>query len=730
MSGAPLKVAFLWHMHQPCYKDPRSGVYRLPWVRLHAVKDYYDMAARLDAYPRIKANFNLVPILVEQIRDYASGAVSEAQLELAAKSPDDMAEHEKLALIKSSFLGSRKTMIEPYARYRSLHDKCTSLDSEYKVRSAIRKCASQDFLDLQVWSNLSWVDPLFHDDPLIKELLTRARQFTEPMRNALLDKHLEIMRAILPKYRELADAGRIEITFSPYFHPIVPILCDSEVARVAMPAVDLPRTRLQVPEDVQMQMRLGVALHEEVFGRPPSGMWPPEGSVSDETLRLAHRSGIKWVATDEGILERSLGVTVRDQKGGPVTRPDLLYRPHLVPCDGGEVAVFFRDRTLSDLISFEYSALPAEDAAADFMGRLEVIRRELGDQADQSVVVVALDGENCWEAYDRDGDLFLKHLYSALSRAEGVETVLLSEVLEAVTEAPSLKSIYPGSWIDSNFAIWIGSAEDNTAWDMLSEAREHLVAKERTMSDADQEVAWRSVYAAEGSDWFWWFGGEHVCRHNPEYDALFRSHIRQIYDTMGIKCPARTLSPITSSHRGPGFVLEPVAIMRPVLDGRVTTFYEWSLAGLYESHRDVSRHTPAAPVITAVHFGFDHANLYLAIDTSVSPQSPEFTGLGFRLEFDCPVDKRITLRADRPCGPGATDLTVEPASDAAIRCTALETLELAVPFAEIGARPGDSISFRIAVLRGSEVLERRPFHEVIRMEVPSADFEAEMWGMA
>jgi alpha-amylase/alpha-mannosidase (GH57 family) len=729
MGCASLKVAFLWHMHQPCYKDPRTGVYRLPWVRLHAVKDYYDMAARLDAHPRIKANFNMVPILVEQIRDYASGAVSEVQLGLAAKSPDDLAEHEKLALIKDSFLGNRKTMIEPYARYRSLHDKCTSLDSEYKVRSAIRKCATQDFLDLQVWSNLSWVDPLFRDDPLVKELLTRGRQFTEPMKNALLDKHLEIIRGILPKYRELADAGRIEIAFSPYFHPIVPILCDSDVARVAMPDVELPKTRVRVPEDVEMQIHLGAALHEEVFGRPPSGMWPPEGSVSDQSLRLAQRCGVKWVATDEGILERSLGVSVRDRDGGRVTRPDLLYKPHLVPCDGGEVAVFFRDRTLSDLISFEYGALSAEDAVADFMGRLDVIRRDLGDQADQSVVVIALDGENCWESYDQDGDPFLRHLYAALSRAEGIETVLLSEVLESLTGAPILKSIYPGSWINSNFAIWIGSAEDNTAWDLLLEAREHLVAKERVMGDADQQAAWRSVYAAEGSDWFWWFGGEHICRQNPDYDALFRSHIRNIYECTGLKSPARGLLPIMSGHRGPGFVLEPVAIIKPVLDGRVTTFYEWRLAGLYESHRDVSRHTPAPPVITAVHFGFDHTNLYVAIGTSVSPQSAEFAALAFRLEFDCPTEKRITLTAGRPCGPGATELEVEPAGSAGIRCTALETLEIAVPFAEIGARPGGTISFRIAVLRAGEVLERRPFHELIRVDVPTADFDAEMWSL-
>jgi len=205
MSLPPLKVAFLWHMHQPCYKDPRTGVYRLPWVRLHAVKDYYDMVTRLEAFPRLRANFNLVPSLVEQIREYASGEVNEVQLELAAKSADDLTNQEKLALVKDSFLGNRKKMIEPYPRYRSLLDKCPSLESEYKAQAAMRKCGRQDFLDLQVWSNLAWIDPVLHDDPLIASLLAKGRQFTEAMKTSLLDKQMEIMRRVLPKYKELAD---------------------------------------------------------------------------------------------------------------------------------------------------------------------------------------------------------------------------------------------------------------------------------------------------------------------------------------------------------------------------------------------------------------------------------------------------------------------------------------------------------------------------------------------
>ena len=728
MSLPTLKVAFLWHMHQPSYKDPRTGVYRLPWVRFHAVKDYYDMVARLEAFPRLKANFNLVPILVEQIQEYASGRVKELQLHLAAKRAEDLTDEEKLAFAKDAFLGNKAKMIDPYPRYRSLLDKCANLDTEYKARAAVKKCSPQDFLDLQVWSNLAWVDPIFHDDPLISDLFSKGRQFTEAMKSALLEKQLEIMRGVLPKYKDLADRGRIELAFSPYFHPILPLLCDSEIARVAMPNVALPHNRVCFPEDAQRQITLGQDLHKEAFGRVPVGMWPSEGSVSDEALRIAAKCGVKWVATDEGILEASYQTAVRDRVSGKVTRPDLLYRPHRFVGNGGEVTVFFRDKVLSDLISFHYMTWSAEEAVADFMERLEEIRRDLGAEARSCAVVIALDGENCWEFYDKDGDTFLEGLYTALSAAQGIETVLLSELLEPNAAIPSMRSIYPGSWINSNFAIWIGSSEDNAGWDMLSEARSQLVARESDLSESDRHIAWRSIYAAEGSDWFWWYGGEHVSKHNPDYDALFRSHIRKICEVAGVRAPAKVLHPIMAREKGPAFTFEPAAIMKPVLDGRVTTFYEWRLAGLYESYKDVSKHTPVAPVILDIFFGFDHADLYLRIDTSVSPQSPEFTQMAFRIEFDTPVTRSVSLRACSPCAPGAIDLEVAPPALAgAVRAVALESVEAAVPFALIGVEPGEPFSFRVAVVRDGDVVERRPFHEIIALTRPTKDFESEIW---
>jgi hypothetical protein len=370
----------------------------------------------------------------------------------------------------------------------------------------------------------------------------------------------------------------------------------------------------------------------------------------------------------------------------------------------------------------------AEEAVADFIARLDAIRQDLGGEAATSVVVMALDGENCWEFYDQDGHAFLNRLYSEVSARDWIETVLLSDIVEASAAAAPLKNIYPGSWIGSNFAIWIGSSEDNTAWDLIDEARAQLVAREKSISEADQRSGWRSIHAAEGSDWFWWYGGEHVSGHNPDYDALFRSHIRRAYEAAGCRTPTAVLRPILLRHKGPAFAFEPVALIKPVLDGRVTTFYEWRLAGLYESYKDVSRHTQVAPVITAIYFGFDQEHLYVRIDTGISPQSPEFAGLALRLEFDTPIERALTFNATRACVPEACDL--EPTGEGELtgaRAAALETVEVAVPFKLVDALPGGILAFRVALLRGEDVLERRPFHEVISLTVPTTDFEAEMW---
>jgi len=728
MTRPPLRVAFLWHMHQPYYRNPRTGAYSLPWVRLHTAKDYYDMVARLERFPAIKANFNLVPCLIEQIMEYAGGEVKELHLELSRKPAADLEDDEKVSVLRHFFLGNRPTMIEPHPRYRSLLEKCRHLDSDYQVNAAVRRFRTQDFLDLQVWSNLAWIGPLSAQDPVIKEALAKGRQFTEEIKQQVIGKQLEIIGRVLDKHRELADAGQIEISTSPYFHPIIPLLCDLGVASVALPGIEIPADRTRMREDALEQIVSGRALHEKVFGRPPAGMWPPEGGVSEETVELASLCGIRWMATDESILAATLGRPLRHPLTGEVKNPEILYRPHRMRSGGGDVVLFFRDTNLSDLISFGYTDMPARDAVSDFMDRLHGIADDLGPDSAGSLVLIALDGENCWEFYDRGGEEFLSQLYAGISEDPGVETVLLSELLAETDRMPELKGLHPGSWISGDFGTWIGHGEDNKAWDLLSAARARLKEAGGRIPEDDRRKAWRSIYAAQGSDWFWWYGGERLSREDTEFDALFRAHMRYVYERLGAHVPHDVLNPIMASRRGVAVTFEPVAVIKPNLDGRVTTFYEWKLAGLYESYRDSSRTIFGSSVLDAVYFGFDHENLYLRFDTSISPQAPEFPGLTFSIEFEDPKHLVVSLRALQPCSPACGDLAVDPEKFASrITAKALEIIEVAIPFELISAKAGDKVSFRIALLADGKIIEHRPVHEVLSFTIPAADFEAQMW---
>jgi hypothetical protein len=362
------------------------------------------------------------------------------------------------------------------------------------------------------------------------------------------------------------------------------------------------------------------------------------------------------------------------------------------------------------------------------MGRLEGIRKRLGRKAAGSVVLIALDGENCWEFYDRGGDAFLSELYDTLERSKTIRTVCLSEVLEDVGRAPRLDRVYPASWIGGSFRTWIGSPQDNAAWEMLAGARAELRVREEGLAEERRRAAWRCVHAAEGSDWFWWYGEDHSTSDDPEFDALFRAHIRKIYENAGMEVPSAVLRPIMVKRSRVAIPFEPAAVIHPILDGRVTTFYEWKLAGIYESYREGSKMVSGERVVDAIHFGFDHRHLYLRLDTGISPQSPEFTDFRFTVELDAPVRKEFSIAAPDPAGLHARDLEVRPEEEGEyIRAVALEIAEIAIPFDRIPVQPGEELAFRVSVWSADRMIERRPIHDSITLRVPRPDFEAEMW---
>ena len=446
-------------MHQPNYREPHSNRMAMPWVRLHALKDYLDMPMTAAVQTGVKVTFNLVPSLLDQIDLYLAGG-TDRHLELSRLAAGDLTPDLKLELLGSFFSANPSQMIAPYRRYKQLYAKYRSgADSP---QTLVGLFSSQELRDLQVWSNLAWIDPMFRTEPLVKALFEKERNYSEEDKIVLLDWQLTLLARIVPTYRDLQNQGRIEVSFTPYYHPILPLLCDTEVAKEALPSLPLPRERFAHPEDAETQIRLSAEKYREMFGRDMRGMWPSEGSVSEDALRLMLRHGVRWAASDQEVLEQSLDKSGMNRTAHPI---------HRVYEFGPGLKLFFRDHALSDRIGFVYSTWEPKRAVVDFLGHLKRLRDIYRDRLDQITVPIVLDGENAWEYFPNDASEFLALFYETLAEAPEVETVTMSEACETLPSV-TLPHIFAGSWINHNFRIWIGHREDNTAWDLLSRTRD------------------------------------------------------------------------------------------------------------------------------------------------------------------------------------------------------------------------------------------------------------------
>jgi alpha-amylase/alpha-mannosidase (GH57 family) len=444
-------------MHQPDYREPLSNRMVMPWVRLHALKDYLDMPLMATRYDDIKTTFNLVPSLLDQIDLYLNGG-TDPHLDLSRKNAAELSEDDRYQILQTFFSANPSTMIQPHRRYRELYHKAKDNLAE-RVLPAL--FSSEEIRDLQVWSNLAWVDPVFKSEEPLKTLLAKGKHFTEEEKNKLLDWQIELMKRIVPAYRDLLQQGKIDISFTPYYHPILPLLCDTDIAKEATPKIKLPEKRFVHPEDAKKQIAMSAEKFESLFDRKMTGMWPSEGSVSEEVARLMMEAGVEWIATDEEILLNSL------KKSGVAAGDHPI---HTVYEYGPGLKIFFRDHLLSDRIGFVYSGMRAERAIGDFISNVHKIRENLADRLDTSVIPVILDGENAWEYFPDDGYEFVNKFYEQIHKDPLIETVTMSEAARSVP-ARKLKSLFAGSWINHNFRIWIGHPEDNAAWDVLSQTR-------------------------------------------------------------------------------------------------------------------------------------------------------------------------------------------------------------------------------------------------------------------
>ena len=600
-------------MHQPYYKDLVTGEYRLPWVRMHALKDYYGMVKLLDEFPGLHQTFNLVPSLIVQLQEYVSGVAKDPFLLAAARPAEEMDLGEKAFALRYLFQANADNLIARYPRYLELWQ-----EFHYHPQDAAaiaQRLRDSDLTDLQVLSQIAWMDEFFLDDPEIHDLVEKGRDYSLVDQQLVIAKQKEFLGKVLPAYAAAAQQGSIEISTSPFYHPILPLVCDTNIGAVSHAGLPLPGQRFCHPEDAREQIKRGLDLHEQVFGVRPRGMWPSEGSVSNQALGIAYELGLNWVATDEGVLGRSIGVPFHRSNGVTLDAAgaECLYRIYRWEQDASAMHMVSRDHSLSDLIGFVYSGMPAREAAEDFIRRVKESAAPLLGQGRSAVVPVILDGENAWEFYPQSGREFLRLLYDAIQNDPSIEALTVSEAIDREPAPQKLSSIFPGSWINANFDVWIGAPEDNIAWDHLSAARDFFTANADQASPEQQALAYEELLIAEGSDWNWWYGPEHHSDNDREFDELYRKHLSNVYLALGSAAPDALAQPISGTSAKLQFTPQ-TEYIHPKIDGRDTGYFEWLGAAAHVADRYSSAMHGKLFLLDTGYAGIDEANLYCRVD--------------------------------------------------------------------------------------------------------------------
>jgi alpha-amylase/alpha-mannosidase (GH57 family) len=726
------KVAILWHMHQPYYEDLLTGEHILPWVRLHALKDYYGMVALLREFPDVRLTFNLVPSLLMQVEAFAAGRAHDRYLETSLKPAEELTNEDVGFMLRNFFHAQPERMIAPYPRYAELLTRRDAAGPD-----PARLFGVEDLRDLQIWHKLAWIDPLYLErDVRTRNLVSKGRQFTEDDKAVLRAIELEVLQAVIPAYREAGSRGQIELSTSPFYHPILPLLCDTDVNRRTNPLSEVQRPRFAYPQDAQAQLASAAAYHEQLFGHRPVGLWPSEGSVSEATVALAAGVGFEWMATDELILARTLGTGFTRDGGGLMQQPEHLYRPYAVTAEGGRIACAFRDHALSDLIGFVYARWPAAAAADDFVRRLVEAGRSFAARTggEEAFIPVILDGENAWEHFEGGGRPFLRALYERLSSHPELRTVTMAEGCRGASA--TLRGIFPGSWIDASFDIWIGHRDDRRAWTQLVAAHQALDAvAHQAVSGAAR--AREELWIAEGSDWFWWYGEDHSSDHDAEFDDLFRRHLRNLYALIEKPVPDELfVSNITTGITFPPEIW-PTAFVSPTLDGQETSYFEWLGAGRLEVREvfGTMHQVERGPsLLRAILFGFDQDRLYVRLDGHRPLFDLLASGCRFSVKFLSPPAVQFSVAHDPAAGVAGLfwrrigdDGHWIARGTRGSRVAAGEVLEISLPLIELGD-PGAEVAFFVAVQGdGGVEIERHPGVGPVRLEVPDAAFEARQW---
>lgn len=752
-----LRVCFLWHMHQPYYKDPETGSYILPWVRLHAIKDYASLPVIFRRHPGVRHTVNLVPSLLVQIRDYVENGADDVFLSVSRKNALDLTKEENEFLLRNFFSAFAPTMILPQPRYADLFRRHeAALRSLSRGNGGPGGYGASEYTDLATLFNLTWFHPLFREeDPELSRLWRKGSGYTEREKHYVLDHQIEVMARVIDEYRKLSREDGGELSSSPMYHPILPLLIDNRSALDALPGAALPGLPFSWPADARTQLERGRGVFHELFGADPVGLWPSEGSISPAALEMACGTGFRWAATDEILLARAFGKVVRRDPEGTPIEPDWFYRPYAAATKSGSIPVFFRDHHLSDLIGFEYSRWDAHDAANNFIHNIKRIYERLstvtsGNSDNEFVIPVILDGENAWEYFHDSGVLFLELLLSKLEQLRpNIEFITLSDALEGIGEVRELPQIPTGSWIDGTFHIWIGHQEDHAAWDMLSRARTLLDLKEKgslkegaTADPSSLEKAREYLMVAEGSDWCWWYGDDHFTPHGPEFDRLFRNNVKAAYKEMGVIPPDSIDIPIIRPDRiekEKNVISAPRSYIQPRIDGEVTSYFEWNSAKrIVPSPGFGTMHRAGHILLSCFYYGFSVDEIFLRFDLdSVAVENVHEIELEVlfqqkSLKFNSNIelmDKRFTHSFVNIGESGEITSFPEVSNTGAggVRAAYGKVLEVAIPFDALDCRNDERIEFFVTIRIAESFGERWPIYGTFSAELPGKDFAERMW---
>lgn len=579
----------------------------MPWVRLHAVKDYLDMALWAKKFEKLKLNFNYVPVLIDSIIDYAENNAHDIHSRMTITPTEKLNNEDKKFILTNFFDANYQTMILPNAEYHRLYQIAQISES-----TDIDAFTDQEYSDLMALFNLAWIDPSFKtSNSELKRLVKKGKNYTLEDRVQIIEIQREIIRKIIPTIKKLVEKNKIEITTSPYFHPILPILLEyKNIKKNPIPEDEI--LNLKTDLDAKLQTKLALDRIEEVFGKRPRGIWPSEQCVSRKTLEMLSNLGVEWSISDEGILSNSINFEFEHDFKGYLKEPYHLLKTYQYKTKNSDIKMIFRDSTIPNLISFEYQNHNPLTTAGDLYDRIKILQSKILSSPDKEhLLTIALDGENCWENYLEDGASFLKALYTLITEDETLETVLISDYLDKAKENKHLSKISSGSWINRNFKLWIDEPVKDLAWTYLKRVRQDFSEfVKREPLNPNIEMARRELLIAEGSDWFWWYGEPNDSGRDNIFDFLFRTHLKNIYRYLDLDTPKYLDDPLSnvSTSKPSKF---PLSLITPTIDGKNITSENdiWNNAGCID--------IPDGPVLREsklfdnIRFGNDESNFYL-----------------------------------------------------------------------------------------------------------------------